>query len=92
MEQAKAAQVARNGEWMTASVDDETVMMSVSDGRIVGVNAIGARIWDLIEQPREIGWLREALIAEFDVSSEQCAAELDLFLADLAKRGAIVRQ
>jgi hypothetical protein len=50
---------------------------------------MGTRIWELLDQPREIDWLQEALLTEFRVSPEQCAAELKAFLSDMVKRGAI---
>jgi len=66
-------------------------MMSVANGRIMGVNAMGLRVWDLIEQPRDFHGICRTLCEEFDVSAEQCADQVDAFLTEMARRGAIMR-
>ena len=44
----------------------------------------------LIEQPRSPGEICEQLQLEFDVSAETCRAEVDDFLGELARQGAVV--
>jgi hypothetical protein len=55
----------------------------------MGLSEVGARIWELIETPQEVTTLCSRLQEEYEVSPEVCSAEVDAFLNDLAKHGAI---
>ncbi len=81
--------VRRQGDWITAKVGDELVMMSAESGNYIGLTEIGARIWELIDTPQEVNALCNKLQDEFDVSPETCHADVDTFFKELAKHGAI---
>ena len=82
--------IERKGDWLSARVGDEIMMMSPEHGKYIGVNEVGARIWELIEAPRDVATVCEELQREFEVSPEICKAEVDSFLAEMEKHGAIV--
>jgi len=83
--------IQRSGDWLSAQVGDARVMMSIANGRYVGLGGVGGRIWDLIEQPRSEEELCQLLLAEFDVTEETCRAELAAFLQKLRECGAVAR-
>jgi hypothetical protein len=64
-------------------------MMSVDKGDYVGLSEVGARIWELIDTPQELETLCSKLQEEFDVSNETCRADVEAFLKELVKHGAI---
>jgi hypothetical protein len=82
--------IERKGDWLSARVGDEIMMMSPEHGKYIGVNEVGARIWELIEAPRDVAAVCEELQREFEVSPEICKAEVDSFLAEMEKHGAVV--
>jgi hypothetical protein len=49
-------------------------------------------VWRALVTPRTFDELRDALLAEYDVSAEQCSIELRVLLDDLAEKGLIVAQ
>jgi hypothetical protein len=77
------AVVARRAEPLTATVDGELVMLDPRTSRYFAVDAIGLRVWGLLEQPRSVVALCEALEGEFDVSPEACLRDVLAFLAQL---------
>jgi hypothetical protein len=81
--------IERKGDWLSARVGDEIMMMSPEHGKYIGMNEVGARIWELIETPADIATLCAALVREFEVSSEDCEAEVGSFLAEMEKHGAV---
>jgi hypothetical protein len=81
--------VRRQGDWLTAKVGEELVMMSADNGNYVGLTEVGARIWELIQRPQELNALCSKLQEEFDVSTETCRADVEAFLNELVKHGAI---
>jgi hypothetical protein len=83
--------IRRRHGWLAAQVGDELVMMSAETGAYLGLNSVGARVWEMIEAPAELAQICTALTQEFDVSEAACRAEVESFLADLEHRGAITR-
>jgi hypothetical protein len=82
--------VRRQGDWLAAKVGEELVMMSAEKGNYIGLSEVGARIWELIETPRNLDTLCSQLQDEYDdVTPEVCRAEVETFLNELVKHGAI---
>jgi Coenzyme PQQ synthesis protein D (PqqD) len=82
--------VSRNGDILHASVGtEETVMMSVAAGRYYGLNAVGSRIWELLETQRTIAQLYAQICEEFEVDPQTCEAEVLKFVQDLINNGLV---
>ena len=81
--------ISRRGDWLSAKVGDELVMMSAEKGNYIGLSEVGARIWDIIETPRDFEAVCAQLQQEYDVTPDVCRAEVETFLSELAKHGAI---
>ena len=81
--------VHRQSNWLAAKVGDELVMMSVESGNYVGLTEVGARIWELLKTPQELNALCGRLTEEFDVSDQDCRSDVEAFLKELAKHGAV---
>jgi len=71
-------------------MDGETVMMSIESGEYFGLNSVGSRMWELIENPIKVNTLIELLLDEFDVSLEQCEAETMEFLNHLYEKKLLI--
>ncbi|MDO7843146.1 PqqD family protein [Sphingomonas immobilis] len=81
--------IGKRGDWIAASVGAEIVMMSVIEGKYLGLNEVAARIWSLLDMPQSPDTLCDTLVEEFDVTPETCRAEIDAFIADLDSHRAI---
>jgi len=81
--------IRKQGDWLTAKVGDELTMMSAENGHYIGLSEVGARIWELIETPQDIDAVCAQLETEFEVVPEVCRAEVESFLNELVKYGAI---
>ena len=62
-----------------------------AQGNHFGVNQVGVRIWDLLDDARPIDAVVETLLREFDVSVARCREEAEAFLGDLLARGLVER-
>jgi len=80
---------ARKDGWLAAMVGDELVMMSAESGVYLGLNGVGARIWEIIETPTAVPDICAALAVEFETTPEACQPEVEAFLNELAARGAV---
>ncbi|MBS0534758.1 MAG: PqqD family protein [Proteobacteria bacterium] len=81
--------VRRQGDWLSAKIGDELVMMSATSRHYVGLSEVGARIWELIEQPRSLDDVCAMLQGEYDVAPEVCRDEVEAFLKELMDHGAV---
>lgn len=72
---------------MGAAVGEELLMMSIEKGSYFSLNSVGARIWELLENPTSIEELVATLTGEYDVPADVCRTEVERFLSDLRERG-----
>jgi hypothetical protein len=54
-----------------------------------GLDAVGARIWSLIQEPRTVNEIRDILLEEYEVEPERCERDLLALLQKLADEGLI---
>jgi len=82
--------IKRNPELVSTDVDGEKVMMSIENGEYFGLDSVGSRIWELIENPIKVEALVDLLIDEFDVSKEQCEVDTIEFLNELMAKKLLI--
>ncbi|MFC1889581.1 PqqD family protein, partial [Thermodesulfobacteriota bacterium] len=61
----------------------ESVILNFQDGTYYGLDPVGALVWKLVQEPRTVAEIQEALLAEFDVERLQCEKDLQAFLLEL---------
>ncbi len=74
--------VVATKEQVSCDLGDEAAILGMKNSVYYGLNPVGAAIWRLLQQPRSVSELRDAVANEYDVSAEQ--AEDDIF--DLVQR------
>jgi len=57
-------------------IGGEVAILDLRGGTYYGLDAVGARVWELVQKPREIGEVRDALLAEYEVDAERCERDL----------------
>ena len=73
----------------TSLGDDDVVMMDVEQGAYYGLEAVAARVWAMTQQPLSVGALCVRLVAEYQISLEQCQQEVLAFLGELLNQGIV---
>lgn len=68
-------------------MDGEIIMMSIANGEFYGINALGSRIWQMLETPKAASEVCDALMPDFDVTREQCEQDVLLFLTRMVEKG-----
>ncbi len=77
--------VVRDNEAMFSTMDDEVVILNMKSNNYLGLDQIGARIWELLETPVLVSELCEQMAQEYEGSREQITAGVLRFLAELAR-------
>jgi hypothetical protein len=81
--------VKRNPDIMVAQVPDGYVMLSVDASRYLEFNATAAAVWDLLETPRTVRSLCEAVQMGFEVEAGRCQTEVHDLLTQLIRVSAV---
>ena len=84
-----ATRVAAARDQVSVEVDGEAVILNLADGVYYGLDPVGARVWALMEQPRTVAELVDAVVAEWEVDAPTAERDLLDLLADLAERGLV---
>lgn len=71
---------ARNEDLVWNQIEGEVVMHSINNGSYYGLDAIGSRVWLLLEQPCIVCKLCETLQEEFEVDRDTCQRDTLEFL------------
>lgn len=75
--------IVRTPDLLTTTVDGELIAMSVENGMCYGFDHIGTRIWALIDEPRSLAGIVDALVTEFNVEPDICRADVSALLREL---------
>lgn len=81
--------VGRRDGWLTAWIDGNLMMMHAGSDFYLNLSGSGVRIWELLEHPRSVADLCQALAREFDIEPEAARSEVVAFLDHLLLRKAI---
>src|SRR5215204_3614029 len=74
---------------VSSNLGEEVAILDLKAGVYYGLDAVGARIWDLIQKPRTVNGIQDALLEEYDVDPERCERDLIALLQRLAAEGLI---
>lgn len=80
----------RDQNLFASEVDDELVMLSETSGAYFGLNPVGRSIWQLLEHPLPYSALLDKLTEIYEVSREQCAHDVQAFLAEMIAQKLVV--
>ena len=67
----------------------EVVILDLKTGVYYGLDAVGARVWTLIEESRSVGDIRDIIVSEYEVGPDRCEQDLLSLLEDLNARGLV---
>lgn len=84
-----ASRVVAARDQVSAELDGEAVILGLADGIYYGLDPVGAFAWALLERPRTVAELRDAVAAEFDVDAPTAERDLLALLDEMAARGLV---
>lgn len=81
-----ASVVAAARDQVSARVEGEFVILNLADEVYYGLDGVGARVWELISEPRAVSEVAAAIAAEYEVDPETAERDLLALLEELAGR------
>ncbi|WP_341526360.1 lasso peptide biosynthesis PqqD family chaperone [Nostoc sp. UHCC 0302] len=81
--------VVVNKNQIFSELQGEAVILDINSGVYYGLNQVGASIWNLIQDPKTVKEIKDALLAEYEVDPQACETDILVLLEDLATKGLI---
>lgn len=75
------------GRFTETTIDDEVVVMSLASGDFFSLTGSARAIWDMLDAHHDRAGLIGALAQEYGAEPAAIAADVDDFLANLARSG-----
>jgi len=82
--------VIASPEQVSCPLGDESAILNLKNTVYYGLNPVGARVWNLLQQARSVGELRDALLDEYDVEEVRCERDLLELLERMRVEGLIL--
>lgn len=74
---------------VSADLSGEAAILNLKTSTYFGLNTVGASIWKLVQEPKTVSQIRDAIIREYDVEPDRCEHDILELLQDLSKHGLI---
>lgn len=76
-------------EQISCPLGEESAILNLKNSMYYGLDPVGARVWSLLQQPRSIREVRDALLSEYEVEADQCETDLLALLEKMLSEGLI---
>ncbi len=86
---SESSLIVAAGNQVSSDLGGEAVILDLKSGVYHGLNEVGARIWDLIQQPKAVKNIKQMLLQEYEVEPERCDRDLMALLQELKAAGLI---
>lgn len=83
LEISPSAVISSTQNQISSELAGEAVILNMTSGIYYGLNEVGARIWELVQEAKQFDELHSALMEEYDVSSEVCKRDLTTIILEL---------
>jgi hypothetical protein len=81
--------VTVSDQQISTELDGDYIILNLNSGMYYELNAVSARIWSLIQAPKTVAEIESAILAEYEVTLEECKRDIDALLQDLQEKGLI---
>ena len=81
--------VSISADQVCCDLNGEAVILNLNSGTYYGLDGIGPRVWDLIQEPKRTSAVVGTLIQEFEVKPEVCEQDVVALLGKLAEAGLV---
>ena len=76
-------------EQVSCDLAGETAILDLKSGQYYGLNPVGARIWDILHEPRSVTDVLNIILNEYSVEAESCERDLFALLEELQGKGLV---
>ncbi len=81
--------VVATSEQVSCPLGEESAILNLKNSVYYGMNPVGARVWNLVQQPKSVSQLRDTLLEEYEVDATRCERDLLDLLEQMRVEGLI---
>lgn len=74
---------------ISQEVSGETVLLNLESEHYFGLDEVGTRVWQLIQETGDVRAIYRTMLAEYEVSEERLRRDLDALLEKIAGLGLV---
>ena len=86
---SKGAIVVATREQVSSDLAGEVVILNLNRGVYYGLDEVGALVWNLIQEPRPVEAIRDAILEGYEVEPDRCERDLLALLQDMEAAGLV---
>ena len=83
------SEIVSSSNQVSTDVDGEAVILGLQSEEYFGLKDVGARIWEIIQEPKTVKEILDLLLNEYEVEPERCERDLLALLQELVNEGLI---
>jgi hypothetical protein len=76
---------------VSKTVNGEEVILNLADGVYYGLDEVGTRFWQHLQEGRTLPEATQLMLSDYDVDEQTLQADLGLLLTALEEHGLVVR-
>lgn len=88
MDPATTTLVAAAGQ-VSCDLGSQSAILNLESGIYYGLDSVGSRVWELLQQPRLLADIERCLLAEYEVEPERLTPELGALCRTMADAGLV---
>ena len=81
--------IAVSTDVVAREVGEETMLLNLASGTYFGLDPVGGRFWQLLEEGKSATEARDALLQQYDVAPDELDGDLEKLLGDLPAHGLV---
>jgi len=74
---------------VSVDLDGEVVVLNTDSGIYYSLQEVGARVWNLMQNPVPVESIRDTIMEEYAVEEKRCVADLLSLLGKLREEGLV---
>jgi len=75
--------VAAIPDQVSSDLADEVIILELESGTYYGLDAVGARIWNHVQEPSTVHEIIDRLMAEYEVERQTCTEDVLALLREM---------
>ena len=79
--------VVASKQQIAADMQGESVILDLKSGIYFGLNQVGTRVWELVQQPIAVQTVQQTIFNEYAVEAERCEQDIQTLLEKLLDAG-----
>jgi coenzyme PQQ synthesis protein D (PqqD) len=83
------AVVMATKEQFSCPLGGDTIILNLKAGLYFSLDNVGAFVWRLVQEPKSVKELRQAILTAYEVEPEVCERDLAALLHELADRNLV---